>query len=90
MLSISWALIMNGCAARYCRACVTAIRWLGWGFSWVRECARGWRAAGKALTQSAAAQAGEPPPVSIPSPLQTQVIRVIASMVWNRERKEPS
>jgi hypothetical protein len=33
---------------------------------------------------------GASAPVSIPSPLQTQVVRVIASMVWNRERKELS
>jgi hypothetical protein len=45
-----------------------------------RECAR-------AIGGSAA---DEPPLLSIPSSLQTQVVRVIASMVWNRERKEPS
>lgn len=33
---------------------------------------------------------GGSPPVSIPSPLQTQAVRVIAGMVWNRERKELS
>jgi hypothetical protein len=45
-----------------------------------RECARAIGGSG----------ADEPPPLSIPSSLQTQVVRVIASMVWNRERKEPS
>jgi hypothetical protein len=49
--------------------------------AWMERC----RECAHAIGNDAGGGSG---PVSIPSPLQTQVVRVIAGMVWNRERKE--
>jgi len=51
--------------------------------AWMENC----RQCARAIGSSTGAGS---PAVSIPSSLQTQAVRVIASMVWNRERKEPS
>jgi len=51
--------------------------------AWMENC----RECAHAIGSSAG---GGSPPVIIPSPLQMQAIRVIAGMICNRERKEPS
>jgi hypothetical protein len=51
--------------------------------AWMENC----RESAQAIGSSAGGGSSR---VSIPAPLQAQVVHVIASMVWNRERKEPS